>query len=183
MTTDYFAMPNELPEKPAGWTRKFVMHLNFGSKQGGVCSYEILDGNGRSMPFAYQSSAKQGTGFILPGVAPLLSWKDLREIWPKWILKARNKQTSRSLESTSEQPRRVEPFTSKGEHLPKSTIETTAYCNRCLKHTQHRVDGGRIGPCLDCLKKREVEAEASRIKRGMDKEAKEAYDRQNPKLF
>lgn len=33
MKTDYFAMPNELPEAPKGWTKKFTMHLNFGGSE------------------------------------------------------------------------------------------------------------------------------------------------------
>jgi hypothetical protein len=35
------------------------------------------------------------------------------------------------------------------EHYPKSTIETTAYCKPCQRMTTHRVDGGRLGPCLE----------------------------------
>lgn len=37
------------------------------------------------------------------------------------------------------------------EHYTKGTLETTAYCGRCGKFTQHRVDAGRRGPCLECL--------------------------------
>lgn len=35
------------------------------------------------------------------------------------------------------------------EHYTKNTLEVTAYCKRCGKNTQHRVDGGRKGPCMD----------------------------------
>ena len=38
-----------------------------------------------------------------------------------------------------------------GEHYTKNTLETTAYCGKCGEFTQHRVDGGRRGPCLQCL--------------------------------
>ena len=69
------------------------------------------------------------------------------------------------------------------EHFTKNTLEITAYCARCAKQTQHRVDGGRKGPCLDCLEMRRIEAEASRIKRGLEQEQKQEYDRKNPKLF
>lgn len=39
------------------------------------------------------------------------------------------------------------------EHYTKLTTEASAWCNRCAKSTMHRVDNGRRGPCLDCLKK------------------------------
>jgi len=35
------------------------------------------------------------------------------------------------------------------EHFTKNTLEVTAWCNKCQRHTQHRVDGGRRGPCLE----------------------------------
>jgi hypothetical protein len=35
------------------------------------------------------------------------------------------------------------------EHFTKNTLECTAYCKKCQRHTQHRVDGGRQGPCID----------------------------------
>jgi hypothetical protein len=35
------------------------------------------------------------------------------------------------------------------EHYTKNTLECTAWCPKCQRDTQHRVDGGRKGPCLD----------------------------------
>jgi hypothetical protein len=35
------------------------------------------------------------------------------------------------------------------EHYTKNTLEVTAYCRKCQRNTQHRVDGGRLGPCLE----------------------------------
>lgn len=35
------------------------------------------------------------------------------------------------------------------EHHTRNTLEVTAYCARCKTNTQHRVDGGRQGPCID----------------------------------
>jgi hypothetical protein len=35
------------------------------------------------------------------------------------------------------------------EHYTRKTLECTAYCNVCKSPTQHRVDGGRRGPCLE----------------------------------
>lgn len=36
-----------------------------------------------------------------------------------------------------------------GEHYTRSTEAATAWCTRCNRNTEHRVDGGRKGPCLD----------------------------------
>lgn len=38
-----------------------------------------------------------------------------------------------------------------GEHYTKSTVSVTVWCPKCVKCTTHRVDGGRRGPCLECL--------------------------------
>jgi hypothetical protein len=35
------------------------------------------------------------------------------------------------------------------EHFPKSTLTATAWCNPCGRATEHQVDGGRVGRCLD----------------------------------
>jgi len=37
------------------------------------------------------------------------------------------------------------------EHYTKSTLSASVWCNTCGKNTQHRIDGGRRGPCLVCL--------------------------------
>lgn len=39
------------------------------------------------------------------------------------------------------------------EHYTKNTLECTAWCSTCQRMTQHRVDGGRRGPCLECANK------------------------------
>jgi hypothetical protein len=36
-------------------------------------------------------------------------------------------------------------------HYTKNTLEVTAWCGKCQRDTQHRVDGGRRGPCLECI--------------------------------
>jgi hypothetical protein len=36
-----------------------------------------------------------------------------------------------------------------GEHYTRNTTEVTAWCKQCQRMTQHRVDGGRLGPCLE----------------------------------
>lgn len=37
------------------------------------------------------------------------------------------------------------------EHYTKSTISATAFCRKCRKFTMHRVDLGRLGPCMPCI--------------------------------
>lgn len=41
------------------------------------------------------------------------------------------------------------------EHYTKSTVEARAFCTKCASYTMHRVDGGRKGPCLNCIQKLE----------------------------
>jgi ribosomal protein L44E len=69
------------------------------------------------------------------------------------------------------------------EHYTKNTLESTAYCKVCKRGTQHRVDSGRRGPCLDCLKKLKEQNEFERIKKGIEEFERSEYERKNPKLF
>jgi hypothetical protein len=39
------------------------------------------------------------------------------------------------------------------EHFTKNTVSAAFYCRKCGKVTQHRIDDGRKGPCLDCIAK------------------------------
>lgn len=43
------------------------------------------------------------------------------------------------------------------EHYTKNTVSVSAWCPKCRKETMHRVDAGRRGPCLECIKKAEAE--------------------------
>jgi hypothetical protein len=36
------------------------------------------------------------------------------------------------------------------EHFTRNTVSASAYCKRCRSHTQHAVQGGRLGACLTC---------------------------------
>ncbi len=65
------------------------------------------------------------------------------------------------------------------EHYTRNTLECTAYCGRCQKNTQHRVDAGRQGPCLDCIQRIEKRAAEEKAKR-LQKEADAA---KQPNLF
>jgi hypothetical protein len=37
------------------------------------------------------------------------------------------------------------------EHYTKSTVSATAWCKKCGGFKSHRIDGGRVGPCLTCV--------------------------------
>jgi hypothetical protein len=62
------------------------------------------------------------------------------------------------------------------EHYTKNTLECTAWCARCQRDTQHRVDGGRRGPCLECQPRGMSKDQEARQKR-LQKQ------RQQPGLF
>jgi hypothetical protein len=69
------------------------------------------------------------------------------------------------------------------EHYTKNTIECTVWCKPCGKLTQHRVDTGRRGPCLECIAKRDLQIEVERIRKGLEQEQKAERERKNPTLF
>lgn len=50
------------------------------------------------------------------------------------------------------------------EHYTRSTVSVAAWCNKCWKHTQHRVGDCRKGPCLECVAKLEREHDARTAK-------------------
>lgn len=62
------------------------------------------------------------------------------------------------------------------EHYTRNTLETTAWCPTCGRSTQHRVDGGRRGPCLE-------HAAPELSKAQQRRRAAEELRRQNPTLF
>ena len=39
------------------------------------------------------------------------------------------------------------------QHFTRNTVEVSEWCSKCGRNTMHRVDGVKLGPCLDCLKK------------------------------
>lgn len=43
------------------------------------------------------------------------------------------------------------------QHFTKNTVEAPFYCGKCGKSTQHRICGGRKGPCLKCVERLEIE--------------------------
>ena len=70
------------------------------------------------------------------------------------------------------------------EHYPRGVTEVTAYCEKCGRFTQHRVDhppagekgGGRRGPCM------EHEAQAM-TKAQIERREKRERLRRQPDLF
>ncbi len=36
------------------------------------------------------------------------------------------------------------------QYYTSNTISVARWCNKCRKQTQHRVDGHRAGPCMEC---------------------------------
>lgn len=37
------------------------------------------------------------------------------------------------------------------EHFTANTVSAEFFCSKCGKFTQHRIDGHRKGPCLECI--------------------------------
>lgn len=49
-----------------------------------------------------------------------------------------------------------------GQHYTRNTVSVAAFCKKCNRSTSHRVDGVKMGPCLECIAKLEKE----RVERG-----------------
>lgn len=63
------------------------------------------------------------------------------------------------------------------EHYTRNTLECTGYCKKCQRFTQHRVDGGRRGPCID------PGHPVAGTKKDELRKRKAEQRRQNPPLF
>ena len=78
-------LPDTLPERPTGWTKSLVMHMNLG-RQGHVGAYRVCDANGFEMPIDWTYGPEgERSGFNCrddPKGAPGLTWDQLREAWP-----------------------------------------------------------------------------------------------------
>lgn len=37
------------------------------------------------------------------------------------------------------------------QHFTRNTVSAAFHCAKCGKSTQHRIDNGRKGPCLECI--------------------------------
>jgi len=68
-----------------------------------------------------------------------------------------------------------------GEHYTKNTESVTLYCKQCQQFTQHRVDGGRRGPCMNAHPASKAQIIAAAKRRRM--EEKRALAKISPTLF
>lgn len=91
-------LPAELPEKPVGWKRRMLMHMNYGGK-GHVAAFEITDAEGNIMPISFHyDTGRRGKnegveGFALPDrEGPLMTWTQLRAAWPAWFASQQEKR-------------------------------------------------------------------------------------------
>lgn len=76
----------ELPEQPTGWTRRQLLHLNFGGGKGAAV-YAIHDEQGRKVEgISYGYNTKEAVhGFMLDREAEprYLTWTELRQVYAK----------------------------------------------------------------------------------------------------
>jgi len=63
------------------------------------------------------------------------------------------------------------------EHYTRNTEEVVHWCNKCWRHTRHRVSAGRLAECLE-----HERSEPLTVKQRAALERR-ARERQNPKLF
>lgn len=80
------ALVPALPEKPKGWMKKLLMHLNMG-RAGHCAVYAVVDDAGKPTPIRYQYHTKDPclNGFTLEGLDGVVSWAQLRDAWPAWV--------------------------------------------------------------------------------------------------
>lgn len=48
------------------------------------------------------------------------------------------------------------------QHYTRSTVSAEAWCLKCNRRTQHRIDDRILGPCLVCIER--LENERSQVK-------------------
>lgn len=47
-------------------------------------------------------------------------------------------------------------------HFPRSTVSVAYWCKICKKQTPHKVDDARLGACIACMERLELEHQAAR---------------------
>lgn len=64
-----------------------TLHMSFSG--GGTGSYVVKDAAGNETPIGYHYDTRKGgqSGFSLPGIEPLMTWAELRQIWPTFLSK------------------------------------------------------------------------------------------------
>jgi hypothetical protein len=45
------------------------------------------------------------------------------------------------------------------QHYTRNTVSASAYCRICERNTQHQVHDRRIGPCMACMDRAQMEHE------------------------
>jgi hypothetical protein len=56
------------------------------------------------------------------------------------------------------------------QHYTRNTVEASAWCRVCGRDTMHRIDGVKLGPCLACIKRLELQKELPGIERPKEPE-------------
>lgn len=52
-------------------------------------------------------------------------------------------------------------MTTRRQHYTLNTVSAEAFCKKCGKPTQHRVDSRKLGPCLACIANLEAKPKAT----------------------
>jgi hypothetical protein len=56
------------------------------------------------------------------------------------------------------------------QRFTRSTVSAAHWCGKCGKSTQHRIDGVRLGPCLECIERLDKQhAEAPKVEPAQQK--------------
>jgi len=53
------------------------------------------------------------------------------------------------------------------QHYTRNTVSAAAYCPTCKRSTQHQVHDRRIGPCTECIERRQMEHESFEERAGI----------------
>lgn len=68
----------KLPEKPQGWTKKMLFHLNLG-EDGGLAHYEVFNERGEKAPFIWMyDTSRKLRGFWHRDHGKVMTWDELR---------------------------------------------------------------------------------------------------------
>jgi len=61
------------------------------------------------------------------------------------------------LSGAGARPTNSEKCNAMTQHFTRNTISAEFNCAKCAKPTQHRIDNGWKGPCLECIERLRVE--------------------------
>lgn len=61
------------------------------------------------------------------------------------------------------------------EHFTRNTVSASAWCSKCQKLTQHRIDDRRKGPCLECIARGDREHAERRLDRAEYRRQRELF--------